>query len=282
MTLHEDKFEYIVHRHSPNSLILQLPFISELFVYTVSSGRQLRPVSELKDLGVTVSSTLSWSLQVNKMATKARAIASWALSAFKARDKTTMLTLYKSLVRSQLEYCCPLWNCHKVTDIQVLEGVQKTFTSRIWGLQHLDYWQRLKALKLMSLQRRRERYLLIHMWKILNGCSPNDIDIKFCDPSRKGVRAKVPSLCKSNSLRNQSLYDHSFAVQGPRLLNTIPAHLHQLTQPATFKSALTKYLLTIPDTPPVVGYVGANSNSLLDWSINKAVTGLQGWSQQMA
>ena len=41
MTLHEDKFEYIVHRHSPNSLILQLPFISELFVYTVSSGRQL-------------------------------------------------------------------------------------------------------------------------------------------------------------------------------------------------------------------------------------------------
>ena len=134
----------------------------------------------------------------------------------------------------------------------------------------------------MSLQRRRERYLLIHMWKILNGCSPNDIDIKFCDPSRKGVRAKVPSLCKSSSLRNQSLYDHSFAVQGPRLWNTIPAHLHQLTEPATFKSALTKYLLTIPDTPPVVGYVGANSNSLLDWSINKAVTGLQGWSQQMA
>ena len=102
-----------------------------------------------------------------------------------------MLSLYKSLVRSKLEYCCPLWKCHKVTDIQVLEGVQKTFTSRIWGLQHLDYWQHLKALKLMSLQRRRECYLLIHMWKILNGCSPNDIDIKFCDQSRKGVRAKV-------------------------------------------------------------------------------------------
>ena len=41
MTLHEHKFEYIVHRHSPNSLILQLPLISELFV---SSGRQLRSV----------------------------------------------------------------------------------------------------------------------------------------------------------------------------------------------------------------------------------------------
>ena len=86
-------------------------FISELFV---SSSRQLRPVSDLKDLGVTVSSTLSWSPQVNRMATKARAIASCAVSAFEARGKTEMLNLYnnKSLIRSQLEYCCLLWNCH--------------------------------------------------------------------------------------------------------------------------------------------------------------------------
>ena len=33
---------------------------------------------------------------------------SWILSAFKTRDRTTMLTFYKSLVRSRLEYCCPL------------------------------------------------------------------------------------------------------------------------------------------------------------------------------
>ena len=49
-----------------------------------------------------------------------------------------------------------------------------------------------------------------------------------------------------------------------RLWNTIPAHLHQFTELATFKMALTKYLLTILDTPPDVGYVGVNSNSLLD------------------
>ena len=134
----------------------------------------------------------------------------------------------------------------------------------------------------MSLQRRRERYILIHMWKILNGCSPNDISIKFSEPSRKGIKAKVPSLCKSSSLRNQSIYDHSFAVQGPRLWNTIPAHLHQLTELANFKSDLTNYLLTIPDTPPVNGYVGVNSNSLLEWNQNKADSGPQGWSQRMA
>ena len=103
---------------------------------------------------------------------------------------------------------------HKVTDIKVLEGFQKTFTSRIWGLKNLDYWQRLKAFKLMSLQRQKERYMFIHMLEILNGGLPNDIDIKFCDPSRKGVIAKVPSLCKSSSLRNQLMYNHSVIVYG--------------------------------------------------------------------
>ena len=72
VVLHEDKFEHIVHRHIPNSLLLQLPPVNnEHFVYTVSSYKQLRPVSSLKNLAVNVYSNFSWSPQVNKIATKA-------------------------------------------------------------------------------------------------------------------------------------------------------------------------------------------------------------------
>ena len=205
-------------------------------------------------------------------------MASWVLSAFKARDRVTMLTLFKSMVRSHLEYCCPLWNSRKVADIQLLESVQRTFTSRILGVQHLDYWSRLKALKLMSLQRRRERYVIIHMWKVLNGYCPNDLNIKFAAPSRHGVKAQVPSLKHSSSSRNQSLRDDSFAVIGPRLWNLIPGHLHVVADPMQFKIELTKFLNTIPDKPPVSGYKTANSNSLLEWSNNKAAAVAQGRS----
>ena len=125
-----------------------------------------------------------------------------------------MLTLYKSLIRSHLEYCCPLWNTSKISDIQQIEGVQRTFTSRIWGVQHLDYWQRLKALNLMSMQRRRERYIIIHMWKIWHQRCPNDLGILFSTPSRHGIKATIPSLSKSSTQRQQSLYDGSFAVMG--------------------------------------------------------------------
>jgi hypothetical protein len=128
-----------------------------------------------------------------------------------------MTTLYKSLIRSLLEYCCPLWNPGKVTEIHLTEGVQRTFTSRVGGLQHLNYWERLKELKMMSLQRRRERYIILIMWKILHKVVPNCCAIKFRVTSRQGEVALIPPLSKTSSQSNQSLYDRSFAVQGPKL-----------------------------------------------------------------
>jgi len=131
--------------------------------YQISSGDTMYPTNDLRDLGVQVTSELSWSKHVSNITRKGRTVASWVFSVFKTRNTETMLTLYKSLVRSHLEYCCPLWNPSKITDIQLLEGVQRTFTTKTWGVQHLDYWDRLKALNLMSLQRRRERYIIIQI-----------------------------------------------------------------------------------------------------------------------
>ena len=157
------------HTVSRSNPLQHLPFTCEVYQYSTSKGNHTPVQQLLRDLGVTISSDLSWTLQIKALANKARQKAAWVLSVFHTRSSTIMLTLYKSMVRSLFEYCCPSWNPSKVSDIQELEGVQRTFTSRIAGTQHLDYWGRLKKLSLMSLQRRRERYLLLHMWKILHG-----------------------------------------------------------------------------------------------------------------
>ena len=164
-----------------------------------------------------MSSDLSWSRHISNMVAKARSTLSWVFSVFKTRDRMVMITLYKSLVRSLLEYCCPLWDPVKVTEIQLLEGVQRTFTSQIGGFKDLNYWERLNHLNLMSLQRRRERYTILMMWKILHGVVPNCCHIEFIETSRYGIKAVIPSLSKCSSLRNQTLYDGSFAVRGPKL-----------------------------------------------------------------
>ena len=173
----------------------------------------------------------------------------------------------KSL-RSTLEYCCPLWNPGKVTEIQLIEGVQRNFNSQISGLQHLNYWERLAHLKLMSLQRRRERYVILMMWKILHKVVPNccDIMIKFKMTPRNGIIAVIPPQAKSSTLRNQTLYDRSFAVQAPKRWNKVPNTVKPAQSFDSFKISLPKFLALIPDNPPVSGYSCSWSNSLVDYT----------------
>ena len=190
------------------------------------------------------------------MVTKARSKLSWVFSVFKTRDRTVMTTLYKSLVRRTLEYCCPLWNPGNETNIQLIEGVQRTFTNQISGQQYLNYWERLAHLKLMSLQRRRDRYVILMMRKILYKVVPNCCDTKFRMASRNDIIAVIPPLAKSSTLSNQTLYNRSFAVQGPRLWNKVPNTVKaaQSFDFDSFKISLSKFLALIPDNPPVSGY----------------------------
>ena len=264
MLLHQDKFEVLNHSTGKNALLKQLPFTSELYCYQTTEGT-LYPQDSVKDLGVLITTDLCWTPHIRSIAKKATSMSAWVFSVFQNRSVEAMLTLYKTMVRSHLEYCCPLWNPSKIGDIQILEAVQRSFTSRIHGFQHLDYWQRLKALNLMSLQRRRERYILVMMWKCLNQHCPNSLNISFKYSERKGNVAALPQLVKDSPARFQTCYDASFAVMGPKLWNTLPKHINKIDSFGVFKDALTNYILQVPDTPPVPGMVPQNNNSLLQW-----------------
>jgi hypothetical protein len=63
--------------------------------------------------------------------TKASRMAGWVLRTFKTRERQVMLTLYKQLVLSQLEYCCPVWAPTDVASIMAIEAVQRAYTRKI-------------------------------------------------------------------------------------------------------------------------------------------------------
>ncbi|KAL5263950.1 hypothetical protein ACHWQZ_G005141 [Mnemiopsis leidyi] len=176
-----------------------------------------------------------------------------------------MLQLYKSLIRCRAEYCSPLWSPTKTTDIQLIETVQRQFTRRIHGLGDMNYWDRLKELKLKSLQRRRERYSIIHIWKLLHGVCPNDIKMEFKEHPRLGFKVLLPTLNRQSSNAAKTCYDNSFAVRAGRLWNTLPKDVNTKKTLESFKAALEVFLETIPDMPPTPGYSTPNSNSIIDW-----------------
>ena len=123
MTLHEDKFEFICHRSTKSNMLCELPTVCQFFQYTTSNGSTLHPVKTVRDLGITVSEDLSWAPHINIKCDKAQQMLAWVFSVFHTRRTEVMLTLFKSLVRSILEYCSPLWNPLKVAEIQELECV---------------------------------------------------------------------------------------------------------------------------------------------------------------
>ena len=267
MVLHEKKFELLQHEQTHNSvteLLYELPFVRyEVENVYNTSHMILEPSHLVRDLGISVSKNLSWSPHIAMISDGARKTAAWVLSVFQDRSAVVMLQLYKSLIRSKLEFSCPLWNPIKLPDIAKLESVQRSFTSKITTVSHLGYWDRLKSLGLMSLQRRRERYDMLYMWKILNGSVPNDLGITFKFNSRSGIKAVVPSLRHASTAASTNLFESSFHVRGCNLWNKLPAHINTATSLATFKSQLDTLIRQIPDQPPVAGYPTATSNSLV-------------------
>ena len=265
MKLHTDKFEFLCHSTNRSKELKELPFSSQYYQYTTEDGSEITPTTIVKDLGINITPDLSWSPHINIITNNARKMAGWVLSVFADRSISTMIHLYKTLIRSRVEYCCPVWDPTKLEDIATLEGIQRSYTSRITSISHLHYHDRLKALNLMSLQRRRERYSIVTVYKILHNMSPNDLGLEFVETNRRGIQAKVPKINKSTAAKYQTLYDSSFAVRGPQLWNKVPANITIKPSLESFKSALTAWLCKLPDNPPIQGCY--NRNSLLDLNI---------------
>ena len=269
MQLNEAKFEVLNYTLNNSLLLRNLPFTNDLLSYSLTTGQIIEPAETVRDLGVILSNDCSWTPHIQKMIQSASTMSSWVLSVFKDRSPFLMLTLFKTMVRSKLEYCCPVWNPAKTMDIEAIENVQRQYTRRINGCSGLDYWERLRKLNIISLQRRRERYILIHTWKILNGLAPNNIGMLFKNNPRHGIKVTVPALNNKSQRSVATHYENSFGVKSAQLWNLLPKEINSISTLDLLKPSLAKFLKEFPDTPPTKGYTATNNNSLLEWYLQK-------------
>ena len=76
---------------------------------------------------------------------------------FEYLDDKCFSTVFKSLVRSHIEYANQVWSPYLMKYITALENVQCRATKLIPGYKELDYKERLKRLNLPTLSYRRLR-----------------------------------------------------------------------------------------------------------------------------
>ena len=136
-------------------------------------------------------------------------------------------------------------------------------------MHNLSYAERLKSLQIYPLQRRRDRYMTIYMWKILERKVPN-----FSPPNQCHISDRRGRLCSSGVVPTGhlgTLCHNSFRNRAATLLNCLPKHIRNIVNcanPIMFKRALDNHLCSIEDSPMVPN----ECNSLNSRSKEKTMT----------
>lgn len=243
--------------------------------YISDTGKVIERKTSVRDLGVTMTDDATFNRHIAEVVKSATEKCGWVHRTFQTRDHVAMLTLWKSLVQFKLDYCSQLWSPASLKLTKQLEMVQRAFVKKINGMSSLSYWEQLQKLGLNSQERRRDRYMAIYVWRILENQVPdftqkNQISEK-CSPinSRNGRLCKLPHIKSTATCRVKTLLYGSLSVNGCKLFNSLPRYIRNLTGCTTeaFKMHLDKYLVQIPDQPKIPGYeqyCTAESNSILD------------------
>ena len=214
----------------------------------------ISPSTHVVDLGISMSSDCTFDLNISNLYRRCSNLAGWILRTFTMRDPHLMLTLFKSVVLSRLDYASQLWSPYLLKHIYLIEKVQRAFTKHISGICDFSYSKRLETLKLYSLQRRRDRYSIIYVWKIVEGLVPNLSDPITCSLSDRRGRTCIVYHAGAGQLG--TLKYNSFSWRSIRMFNRLPKCIRMLSSCSVnrFKSELDSYLRNIVDLPCQPGF----------------------------
>ena len=109
---------------------------------------------------------LKFDLHVNSVVNKANKVLGLIKRNFSDLDESSLVLLFKSLIRPLLEYGQPIWSPYLIKQSRIIENVQRRATKLIHTIKDLSYEERLEYLKLPSLKYRRIRRDLIQVYKL--------------------------------------------------------------------------------------------------------------------
>ena len=204
-------------------------------------GTILKEVESEKDIGVTVTTSLKPSKQCHEAAGRARSELGKINRCFHFRDKKVFLRLYIQFVRPHLEFATSVWSPWNKADIDIIENVQKQAVKMISGLQAHSYEERLKELNLWTLEKRREMFDMVQVYKILNNIGNLDISLtKISDTAhtRINTRSRDDPLNLQKKRSALDIRKYFFTERVVEKWNKLPMSVKNATTVKSFKVEL--------------------------------------------
>ena len=210
--------------------------------YTMKKDQEEIPIEKVeseKDLGVIVDNTLTFTKHISSKIKTASRNLGLIFRTFTYLDKDIFLNLFKSLVRTHLEYASSVWSPVFKKDRIDLENVQRRATKLVRCISHLLYSERLRALGLPSLEYRRERADVIQVYKILHDIDKVDKNKLFTLSGYTATRGHSLKLFKRRS--RLKIRANSFSNRVVDVWNSLPEQVVQAPSLNCFKSRLNNW-----------------------------------------
>ena len=219
-----------IGKHNPNYSY----FISEDGV-----RKELESILSEKDLGVHVDPLLSFNDHINSVVKKARSISALIIKTISFKSKEIMVPLFKALVRPILEYGNVVWKPSKRKHINQLESIQRHFTKCVVGMREKGYEERLKELRLPSLEYRRLRGDMIETYKITHNYYDSLTTNSLFTLSETNTRSHKFKLLKPRV--NTNIFLNFFTNRVINKWNGLPCKVVEADSLNSFKNYIDNY-----------------------------------------
>jgi hypothetical protein len=165
----------------------------------------------VKDLGVLFNEKLTFRPHYSLITERANKLLGFIIRSTKDFKKSSsILFLFFSLVRSILEYCCPIWSPYYEVHIDAIERVQKRCLKYVarkyyFGRSFKGYNERLSKFKMIPLHIRRKRYDLLCLHKIVHS-TIGSAELLSSIAINTRYRSRCPNTFLINSYRNNTSF----------------------------------------------------------------------------
>jgi hypothetical protein len=200
----------------------------------------LASVDSLRDLGVLRSGDARYHAHCSEVVTKASRMCGVIRRVFNSGHRNALWPAFTTYVQPILSYCTPVWSPHLKGDIAAIEAVQRRFTKKIHGLEHMSYSMRLADLGALSLLNRRRYADLLVTFRYVRGLvngSLSDIGLELSTAPTRGEGIRLSQRRPINSS-----CANLFAFRAAKAWNNLPSSIITHTSLSAFKRAVFNYL----------------------------------------
>ena len=203
----------------------------------------LEKVNEYKYLGIWLTADLNWGKHIEYICSKARKkVGALYRQFYKYSSTNTMLKIYLTCIRPDMEYAVQVWSPYQKGHINALESIQK-FALKVCSKQwNADYQSLLRAYKIHTLEKRRDYLNLSFLYNIITGTYsfPNPSPVQFKPTCSLATRSHQYQLLIPTARTSTHLY--SFFCATPRAWNLLSEDVVTASNIDLFKKRLLELM----------------------------------------